>query len=87
MRLHESIHSVLPCKDWSHRIDVFAAMEGSHLCKLFACKFPVALCPRHLAGIPLHLEILVALGSAKVEDLQLATSCSQIPAWDCASKS
>ena len=43
---------------------------SADLCKLFARQLPVGFRPPHLARIALHLEVLVALRSAEIEDLQ-----------------
>jgi hypothetical protein len=41
-----------------------------HLCQLLARELAVGLCPLDLARVALHLEVLVALGPAKAEDLR-----------------
>ena len=38
--------------------------------KFFASRFPEGFCPLYFAGVSLHLEVLVALWTAKSEDLQ-----------------
>lgn len=38
--------------------------------KFFASCFPEGFCPLYFAGVSLHLEVLVALWTAKSEDLQ-----------------
>jgi len=44
--------------------------EIADLHKLLAGKFPVCLGPLHLPGVSLHFEVLVALASAELENLQ-----------------
>mmetsp|Transcript_16088 Transcript_16088/g.48185 ORF Transcript_16088/g.48185 Transcript_16088/m.48185 type:complete len:352 (+) Transcript_16088:106-1161(+) len=43
-------------------------LEGGILCKLLPGELPVGLGPLHLARVPLHLEVLVALRPAEFED-------------------
>lgn len=42
----------------------------SHLSQLLSGQLPVGLGPLHLARVTLHLEVLVALGPAELEDLR-----------------
>lgn len=40
---------------------------------LLSCSFTERLCPADLPGIPLHLEVLVALGSAESKFLRIVS--------------
>ncbi len=75
--VNECVHArVLACLSYARvNIETWLLCLGlgsvlPHLRKLFACQLAKCLGPLDLAWVTFHLEVLVALGAAKVEDLE-----------------